>query len=291
MLWAAFVRSPEAHAKIVSIDTSRRRGARRRRAPCSPARTCDLAGAAADGLGAAGRRGQHARALAAGQGRGQARRRPGRGRHRRATATRVVDAAEDGRRRVRPAAGGRRPRGGARGRRAARPRGARHEQVARVVARRRRPRGGLRRGRRRRRAARSSTTARRARAIEPRGVLADYRAGEPDDLERARRSRTSCACSSRIQLGISEERVRAIAPDVGGGFGSKLQIYGEEILLRAGPSRKLERPVKWIETRSEDMAGLPPRARPDRLRDDGRQARRHDHRAPREDPRRPRRVP
>ena len=31
---------------------------------------------------------------------------------------------------------------------------------------------------------------------------------------------------------MSEERIRVVAPDVGGGFGSKLQIYGEEILLR-----------------------------------------------------------
>ena len=53
-------------------------------------------------------------------------------------------------------------------------------------------------------------------------------------------------------LGMTEDRVRAIAPDVGGGFGSKLQIYGEEILL-AWCSRKLGRPVKWIETRSENM--------------------------------------
>ena len=56
-----------------------------------------------------------------------------------------------------------------------------------------------------------------------------------------------------ILLGISEERVRVIAPEVGGGFGSKLQVYGEEVLA-AWASRKLERPVKWIETRTENMA-------------------------------------
>jgi carbon-monoxide dehydrogenase large subunit len=56
-----------------------------------------------------------------------------------------------------------------------------------------------------------------------------------------------------ILLGMSEERVRVIAPEVGGGFGSKLQVYGEEVLA-AWCSRKLERPVKWIETRSENMA-------------------------------------
>ena len=76
---------------------------------------------------------------------------------------------------------------------------------------------------------------------------------QPDASGARRRCRTSCACSSPLLLGISEDRVRAIAPEVGGGFGSKLQIYGEEICC-AWASRKLGRPVKWIETRSEDMA-------------------------------------
>ena len=43
-----------------------------------------------------------------------------------------------------------------------------------------------------------------------------------------------------------------MAPEVGGGFGGKLQVYGEEVLA-CWASRKLERPVKWIETRSENM--------------------------------------
>ena len=55
-----------------------------------------------------------------------------------------------------------------------------------------------------------------------------------------------------IILGISEDRVRAVAPEVGGAFGSKLQIYAEEIGC-AWASRKLGRPVKWVETRSEGM--------------------------------------
>jgi carbon-monoxide dehydrogenase large subunit len=88
-------------------------------------------------------------------------------------------------------------------------------------------------------------------AIEPRGLLADYRAGSLTMY-----SSTQVPHFLRLflslQLGISEDRVRAIAPEVGGGFGSKLQIYGEEILL-AWASRKLERPIKWIITRSEDM--------------------------------------
>ena len=52
----------------------------------------------------------------------------------------------------------------------------------------------------------SSTTAPRARAIEPRAVVADYRAGDADDVSPRRRSRTSCACSWPLMLGMSEER-------------------------------------------------------------------------------------
>jgi len=88
-------------------------------------------------------------------------------------------------------------------------------------------------------------------AIEPRGVLADYRAGMLT-LHSSTQVPHFLRLFLALQLGISEERVRAIAPEVGGGFGSKLQIYGEEILL-AWASRRLERPVKWIETRSEAM--------------------------------------
>jgi carbon-monoxide dehydrogenase large subunit len=53
-------------------------------------------------------------------------------------------------------------------------------------------------------------------------------------------------------LGIPEDRLRVVAPDVGGGFGSKLQVYGEEALVLA-LAKRLGRPVKWVETRSEHM--------------------------------------
>jgi carbon-monoxide dehydrogenase large subunit len=53
-------------------------------------------------------------------------------------------------------------------------------------------------------------------------------------------------------LGIAEDKLRVIAPDVGGGFGAKLQVYPEEALVLA-LSRRLGRPVKWTETRSEHM--------------------------------------
>ncbi|MFM8548086.1 MAG: xanthine dehydrogenase family protein molybdopterin-binding subunit, partial [Betaproteobacteria bacterium] len=52
------------------------------------------------------------------------------------------------------------------------------------------------------------------------------------------------------QLNLPENAVRVIAPDVGGGFGTKGKHYPEEIVL-AWAARKLERPLKWVSTRSE----------------------------------------
>ncbi len=56
-------------------------------------------------------------------------------------------------------------------------------------------------------------------------------------------------------LGLPKERVRVIAPDVGGGFGSKLHVY-PEYLVCAAAALRLGRPVKWVEARSESMLGL-----------------------------------
>jgi aerobic carbon-monoxide dehydrogenase large subunit len=54
-----------------------------------------------------------------------------------------------------------------------------------------------------------------------------------------------------ITLGIPEHHVRVVAPSVGGGFGSKLNVYAEELLCMA-LSRKHGVPVRWSETRSEN---------------------------------------
>ena len=53
-----------------------------------------------------------------------------------------------------------------------------------------------------------------------------------------------------LVTGIPEQNIRVIAPDVGGGFGSKLQVTAEEVLAVL-IARKLGRPVKWTESRSE----------------------------------------
>ena len=55
-----------------------------------------------------------------------------------------------------------------------------------------------------------------------------------------------------LVTGIPENSIRVVAPDVGGGFGGKLQCYREEILV-TNLAKKLGRPVKWTETRSENM--------------------------------------
>jgi carbon-monoxide dehydrogenase large subunit len=88
--------------------------------------------------------------------------------------------------------------------------------------------------------------------IEPRGVLADFRADELT-LWTSTQVPHFVRLFLSLLLEISEERVRVVAPEVGGGFGSKLQVYGEEVLA-CWCSRKLGHPVKWIETRTENMA-------------------------------------
>ncbi len=53
-----------------------------------------------------------------------------------------------------------------------------------------------------------------------------------------------------IILGIAEHKLRVVAPSVGGGFGSKLDVYPEEVICLA-LARRLARPVRWLEERGE----------------------------------------
>jgi carbon-monoxide dehydrogenase large subunit len=89
-------------------------------------------------------------------------------------------------------------------------------------------------------------------AMEARGCLA-Y--GIPAAGEFTLVSATQIPHIARVGLsittGIPQSKLRIIAPDVGGGFGSKLNIYAEEALALA-LTRKLGRPVKWIEDRQEN---------------------------------------
>ena len=56
-------------------------------------------------------------------------------------------------------------------------------------------------------------------------------------------------------LGVEPDQVRVITPDVGGGFGAKNGNYPEDIVV-AMVARRLGRPVRWVETRTESMLGL-----------------------------------
>ena len=89
-------------------------------------------------------------------------------------------------------------------------------------------------------------------AIEARGCLA-Y--GIPSAGEYTLVSATQIPHIARVALsiatGIPQSKLRIIAPDVGGGFGSKLNVYAEEALALA-LARHLGRPVKWIEDRQEN---------------------------------------
>ncbi len=56
-------------------------------------------------------------------------------------------------------------------------------------------------------------------------------------------------------LGLDKSQVRVITPDVGGGFGAKSGVYAEEILV-GWAARKLNSPVRWTETRTENMVSM-----------------------------------
>jgi aerobic carbon-monoxide dehydrogenase large subunit len=89
-------------------------------------------------------------------------------------------------------------------------------------------------------------------AIEPRSVVCSP---PREHAEFTMWSTTQVPHILRLMLaltcGVPEHELRVIAPDVGGGFGSKLNVYAEEALLLV-LARKLRKPVKWTETRSEN---------------------------------------
>jgi aerobic carbon-monoxide dehydrogenase large subunit len=89
-------------------------------------------------------------------------------------------------------------------------------------------------------------------SMEGRGVIAEVRPN--DDL---------CVWSStqmphdlyymlQLMLGVEQDRLRVITPDVGGGFGPKYCLYPEEVAVPAG-ARLLGRSLKWVEDRRESF--------------------------------------
>ncbi len=88
-------------------------------------------------------------------------------------------------------------------------------------------------------------------AMEPRGVVAHYEQGKDfltiwSSTQNPHILKTFVAALT----GTPDNQVRAIAPEVGGGFGCKINIYGEDYVA-AALSKKLGKPLKWIEDRSE----------------------------------------
>ena len=88
-------------------------------------------------------------------------------------------------------------------------------------------------------------------AIEPRGVVAHYEPGK-DQLTIWSSTQNPHILKTMVagMHGLGEHQIRAIAPEVGGGFGAKINIYAEEYIT-SGISKQLGIPVKWIEDRSE----------------------------------------
>ena len=88
--------------------------------------------------------------------------------------------------------------------------------------------------------------------LEPRGVVADW---DGETLTVWASSQTPRIMRSALAgaLALPEAGVRVIAPDVGGGFGLKMHVFPEDVAVAAA-ARRLGRPVKWIETRRENLA-------------------------------------
>ncbi len=88
-------------------------------------------------------------------------------------------------------------------------------------------------------------------AIEPRSVMAEYNKGYGQfTVFSSTQVPHALGGALAVTFGMKTTAVRVIAPEVGGGFGSKLNVYNDEILT-AFAAKELGRPVKWTETRRE----------------------------------------
>lgn len=88
-------------------------------------------------------------------------------------------------------------------------------------------------------------------SIEPRAVLADWNVGYGSvELWTSSQIPHAVAGAIGMTFGIPSNKVRVVAPEVGGGFGLKLNVYPDEILV-CFASKELGHPVRWTETRRE----------------------------------------
>ena len=93
-----------------------------------------------------------------------------------------------------------------------------------------------------------------ANAIEPRAAIGDYDSGKDEYTlyTTSQNPHVIRLLMGAFVLGIPEHKLRVIAPDVGGGFGSKICHYAEEAII-TWASKKVNRPVKWTADRSESF--------------------------------------
>ena len=87
--------------------------------------------------------------------------------------------------------------------------------------------------------------------LEPRGLVADWD-GETLTVWASTQTPRIMRGALAAALELSEACVRVIAPDVGGGFGLKMHVFPEDVAI-AALARRLGRPVKWVETRRENL--------------------------------------
>jgi carbon-monoxide dehydrogenase large subunit len=91
-------------------------------------------------------------------------------------------------------------------------------------------------------------------AIEPRAAVAQYSRGDDSyTLHVATQNpHVERLLMTAFVLGLPEHKVRVIAPDVGGGFGSKIYLYAEETVV-TWAAKQTGRPIKWTAERSESF--------------------------------------
>ncbi len=89
-------------------------------------------------------------------------------------------------------------------------------------------------------------------AMEPRACAAEWSdfSGEMTVWTSSQNPHLIRLLMSIATLGLAENKLRVISPDVGGGFGSKIFHYPEEVIV-PWAAKKINRPVKWVSTRSE----------------------------------------
>jgi carbon-monoxide dehydrogenase large subunit len=91
-------------------------------------------------------------------------------------------------------------------------------------------------------------------AIEPRAALAVYSRGDESYTLHvtSQNPHVERLLMTAFVLGLPEHKVRVIAPDVGGGFGSKIYLYAEETVI-TWASKSVNRPIRWTAERSESF--------------------------------------